>query len=549
LRRPAAEPNATISQKTQIALLVCFQRVVFIFPTGTRVAKRVATFLPMLTRRRSFAIITLLLLPLALFSQNVSPAEPEAPKITLNEAIQQALVKNYSIKVQGYDAAIASARVTESLGKFDPTLNGNYTVSASDNPSQIDAGTGLPTPGGSVRTTDYGMNVGGLLPWGMTYQLGTTTNNTRGTFNGYADSFSTFAGVSGTQPLLRNFGFGATLASIRIAQVNRGISEWQFRQSVMDTITRVIFAYNDLNFSYANYRTAVRSRDLAASLLAENEKRFKVGSMSEYDVTSARSRAASREEGILTAENYIRQSENALKQLITDTRTPSLLTQRLAIVEPAPAPIVVVDAAADFHTALEKRPDYQQAKLALKRDGINSRLQRNQLLPRVDLVGSYGYNGNNTELRVSRQQLRDEDYRAYSWGVVVSVPLTFTTERGRLRAARLQQRQSETDLERVEQDIVVRVGNAADQVETGQKRIQATRKARELAQATLDAEVKRLRAGQSNTFFVSQQQEILTFAEVAEASAQSDYHKALADYDRQLGVTLEKLNVNIEPPR
>jgi outer membrane protein TolC len=209
----------------------------------------------------------------------------------------------------------------------------------------------------------------------------------------------------------------------------------------------------------------------------------------------------------------------------------------------------VVDAAADFRTALEKRPDYQQAKLALKRDGINTRLQRNQLLPRVDLVGSYGYNGYDANLRTSRQQLRDEDYRAYSWGVVVSVPLTFTNERGRYHAARLQERQTATDLERVEQDIVVRVGNAAGQIETTQKRVQATRAARELAQITLDSEVKRLRAGASTTFFVAQQQEILSGAEVSEARAKSDYAKALADYDRQLGVTLEKLNISITPPK
>ena len=31
-------------------------------------------------------------------------------------------------------------------------------------------------------------------------------------------------------------------------------------------------------------------------------------------------------------------------------------------------------------------------------------------------------------------KLKDQDYRSYSWGVVVSVPLTFTTERGRYRA-------------------------------------------------------------------------------------------------------------------
>lgn len=502
----------------------------------------------MLTPRRLIALSFFSLA--ALFSQ----AQPFSPgsgteSITLDDAIQRALAKNFAIKVEGFDAAIAAARVTESLGKFDPAITGNYTYSESFNPALADPVTGLRASPDYTKTDDYDVGLGGMLPWGMTYRLGTSTTNTRGTFNAYADNFSTFAGVNATQPLLRNFGFGPTLASIRIAMANRGISEWAFRQAVMDTVTNVIFAYHDLSFAHANYRSAVRSRELALSLLAENEKRFKVGSMSEYDVTSARSRVASREEGILSAARQVRETENNLKALISDDKTTALLDRHLAIEPPPPAPIVVVDAAADFRTALDQRPDYQQARLALKREGINSRLQRNQMLPRVDLVGSYGYNGYDADLRTSRQQLRNEDYHAYSWGVVVSVPLTFTTERGRYRAAKLQERQAATDLERLEQGIVVRVGNAAGQIETTQKRVQVTRHARELAQATLDAELKRLRAGQSSTFFVSQQQEILSAAEVREAFAMSDYAKALAEYDRQLGLTLAKLNINVDPPK
>ena len=383
----------------------------------------------------------------------------------------------------------------------------------------------------------------------MTYQLGATRTNYRGTFNAYADNFDSFAGVSVTQPLLRNFGFGPTLATVRIARASRGINDWQLRQAVIDTVTRVTYAYNDLIFAYAVQRSAQRSRDLAAQLLSENEKRFKVGQMAEYEVTSARSRVASREEGILSADRQVLNTENALKQLITDNKTPTLLNQRLAIELPPPTPIVVVDAAEDFRVALDKRPDYQEAKLALQRADINARLQRNQLLPRVDFVGSVGYNGYDTTSQGSRRQVTNEDYRSSSWGVVVSVPLTFTTERGRARAARLLRSQAETQLDQIEQDIVVKVGNAAGQIETTEKRVQVTRQARELAQATLDAEVKRLRAGQSNTFFVAQQQEILSSAEVSEAAALSDYRKALAEYDRQLGVTLEKLNITIDQPK
>ncbi|WP_438483225.1 TolC family protein [Oleiharenicola lentus] len=513
----------------------------------------------MLTSRRIFALFLSPFLIVASFAQpaptEVSPTTISASAletINLNDAIQRALAKNFSIKVSSFDASIASARVTEALGKFDPVLSGSYSYSERFDPQLTNSTTGLrPVPDFS-KSDDAEAGIGGLLPWGMTYRLGANSTNTRGAFNGTAlspDNYDTFAGVSGTQPLLRNFGFGSTLASIRIAQANRGISQWQFRADVIDTITAVIFAYNDLNFAYANLRSAVRSRELAASLLSENEKRFRVGSMSQFDVDSARSRVANREESILFAERSVRVSENALKQLITDEKTPTLLQDRIQIEPPPLAPIVVVDAAADFRLALQKRPDYQQAQLALKRDTVNARFQRNQLLPRVDLVGSYGYSGYDRDLRTSRQQIREEEYRAYSWGVVVSVPLTFTTERGRARAAKLQQRQSETTVEQVEQDIVVRVGNAADQIVTTQKRIQATRQARDLAQNTLDAEVKRLRAGQSSTFFVLQQQEILSSLEVSASRAQSDYHKALADYDRQLGVTLEKLNITIETPK
>jgi len=383
----------------------------------------------------------------------------------------------------------------------------------------------------------------------MTYQIGGNTTNTRGTSNGFADNFSTFAGVSATQPLLRNFGFSPTMASIRIARINRGLSEWEFRQSVIDTVTNVIFAYNELNFAHENYQSTIRSQKLALQLVDESQKRFKAGGASQYDVTFSNSRAAIRSENILFAEQSVHMAENHLKQLISGNKTPSLLSERIDIDPPAPAPVVVVDAASDFHTALNKRPDYQQARLALKRDDTNTRFQRNQLLPRVDLVGGYGYSGQGADFGITRQQIQNKDYNSYNWGVVVSVPITFTAERGRYRSARLQQRKSETLQDQLEQNIVVTVGNAALQIETTQKRIQATRQSREYAQATLDAEKKRFRAGQTDPLYVAQAQEILTGAEISEARAQSDYHKALAEYDRQLGVTLEKLNIAIEAPR
>ncbi|HET7535876.1 MAG TPA: TolC family protein, partial [Candidatus Didemnitutus sp.] len=225
------------------------------------------------------------------------------------------------------------------------------------------------------------------------------------------------------------------------------------------------------------------------------------------------------------------------------------LAWHLEIESLPPPALQIVSAANDFPQALKNRPDYQQAVLAVKRGEINYRFQKNQLLPRVDLVGSYGYNGYDTSNSVSRQMIRDEDYHAFSYGVQVSIPLTFTAERGRLRSAKYQLAQLQTRLENLEQGIVISVGNAAMDIETSYRRVEATAAARKLGQSALDAEVKRLRVANGSTLSVLQQQEQLTNLEIFEANAQADYQKALAEYDRQLGLTLDRRNVQVVAPQ
>lgn len=480
-----------------------------------------------------------------------APPRPTAlrERITLEEAIRRAVAKNYTLQSDALDVSIARARVLEQWGLFDPQLNGKYTYSENENPLQtFDA-----TTGARNFTRDksdaYSLSVDGTMPWGLTYSLGATQTNSRGTFNGFADAYDVFGGVSARQPLLRGFGFGATTAQLRIAMAGRDISEWGFRASVINTVTNVIFAYYDLNFAQANLRTAIRFRDLAASLLEENKKRFKVGAMSDYDVTSASARVAMREENILVAQRLVHDAENNLKALISDERTPRLLDWSLEVEPMSTLPVAVVNAALDFQEALKKRPDYQQAKLNLKRSDISFKYQRNQLLPRVDLVGSYGSNGLDASRDTAQRMVRNEDYRSFSYGVQVTIPLTFTGERGRYRQAKFARRQAEIDLEQVEQNIVVSVGNAANNIEVTRQRVEAARKARQLAQEVLEAEQKRLRAGTSSTFFVSQQQEIVASLEVSELRAESDHRRAIAEYDRQLGVTLEKLNISVGAPK
>lgn len=489
--------------------------------------------------RRSVLASTLILVLTA------SAQEP-SQALTLQEAIQRALAKNYSIKVESFGSPIARADLLAAWGRFDPVLSASYFRGEDGNPQSSDPFSGQRPPSSVVEADSYDLSLSGLTPWGLNYRFRANTINQRGTFNAFADNYYTFAGVEVTQPLLRDFGFDANLVTVRLARTARGMSEWQYRATVIDVITQVIHAYHDLVFAHKNLEIAQRSRDAAQSLVVENQRRYEAGSLSESDVTAARARVATREEAILLAMRAVRDQENYLKSLISDERTTALLEGQLALATPTPLPPITPDPALDFRRALEQRPDYQRARLLVRRADINRRYRRNQLLPRVDLVASYGYNGLDADFSESRRQVTDREIRSYSIGAVFSMPLTFATERGNYRAARLTLEQAEVQLEELEQQIVVLVGNAAGQIETAAQRVEATRRSRELEQRNLDDEVRKLRAGTGNTFFVLQQQEILAVAEIRAHRAQADYQKALAEYDRQLGETLERHNVVID---
>jgi len=342
-----------------------------------------------------------------------------------------------------------------------------------------------------------------------------------------------------------DFGFGAGLYTVRIAKTDRALSEWDYRQALTDTITRVIDAYDDLYLATQSLRAAIRSRDLASSLVTENERRFQAGISAE----SARARAAVREDLILREDRLVKFRTNALRQLISDQRDLGFLQMPLLIAAPPPAPDLPVNPAQDFHQALAQRPDYQRSRLLVRRQRLSQTYADNQRLPRVDLVGSYGYYGLGGSWPESRRNLEDRSTHSYSAGAVVSVPLFFAQQRGRSRAAKLHVRQAETRAEQVEQQVLIDVANAADDVENTLKRITAARRARELSQLSLDNELKLHRAGKSSTQFVLQAQEVLSQAELNEFAATADAHKAAAEYDRQLGRTLEKHRIIIGDSR
>ena len=471
-------------------------------------------------------------------------AQDASPGLSLDDAIHRALANNRNIKVDAFTRGVGKAGLLAAYGAFDPSLSFQRSYSQSYSASYSSTVTGMTVPASTFFQSDnYSIGLGGIMPWGLQYSIGGTASNQRGSYSPLKNEYLSFGGVQVTQPLLKGFGFSGSAAnlSLRVAKANRHIDDLQYRLTVINTVTNVIVAYSDLAAAQAYLRTAQRSRDLAAGLVAENEKRFKVGSMSENDVISARAKVPLREEGILSAAQAVRDSDNRLRLLLGEHAFSN--DGPLLVVDSPEPPELTLNLAEDLKKSYSLRPDFQQARYGLDQSRYREANARNQLLPQVDFVGSYGYSGVSESFAESRRKVADEDQRAYSAGVVVSIPLTFAQGRGNARAAKLQRKHDEENLELIKEQIALSVTAAAGQVETTRKRVESARSALDLAQKTQDAELKKLRVGASSTFEVLYLQEQAAMAEVNLAQALADQRSAVALYDREIGTTLERHHI------
>lgn len=472
--------------------------------------------------------VLLLVLPLA-----AAPAReagtPAAIHLTLRKAIQLAIENNLAIKVGEFNPDIAEARITTELGTFDPSLNLNAAHLSTNSSSN------------ELQTGNFGIGIGGKSIYGTDYQVGLASTAT-----GYS-RYSSGAQFSLTQPLLRGFGSDVNLASLRIARNNRQISEWEFKQGIIDVVTQTVFVYNELYSALRNYEAAKHSRDLALELCKEEQFRVQAGASIELDIVTAQADAASREEAVLLAKNNIENNERFLKQLVTSD-TKVLLETRVTI-EPPPTVVVgKVDVEAGLRDALGNRPDYQQALVGLQTRHINVVTARNGALPRLDLVGSLNLLGlDSNDIADSLRFFNSNTRAPQSWsvGALMSVPLGNRSAKGRLQAARLLDAQALATLKQLEQTIIVDVANAAGEIDTARQRIDSTNEALRLAKESLSAGEKRHAAGSATTFEVLELQKAMTQASAAVIRAEADYRKALSEYDRQTGATLQHNAISV----
>jgi outer membrane protein len=479
-----------------------------------------------------------------------------ARPISLQESIQLALQQNLGLKIERLTPQMANFDLSGSYSYYDPVFTVRGEQSFNSSPGGFNPSLSIPTPPNDTWTEHFTAGLVGKTPTGMEYNLGSDLTRTSGTFPGGTNAGGGFnivdrgfqyrpnVGISITQPLLRDFWTDTPRTAIKVNKKLVKIAEYGFEFQVMTIINSVQQAYFDLIFAQENVKVQEKALELAQRLLDENKKRVEIGTIAPLDERQSQSQRATALADLIAAQNANATAANVLKNLVTD-KYMDWHGVRLEPTEKLIALPESINLSESWNRALKLRPDYNQLKEELERQNLILKFDYNQLFPSLDLIGSYGRNGLSDTLGGAAEQVRDGDFPRWSGGAILTVPLSRTRERYIYKRDKAAQQQALLRLKKLEQDIIVQVDDTAARAQSDYQRIQATREAREFAEAALQAEQTKLENGKSTSFVVLQLQSNLTRARGAEIQALADYQKSLAEFSFREGTTLERNKVII----
>ncbi|MCD6050280.1 MAG: uncharacterized protein K0Q55_1683 [Verrucomicrobia bacterium] len=472
------------------------------------------------------------------------PAPQPVRQLSLMECIEMALAHNLDIRIQREEPRLDRFTLEGSYAAWDPSFTSTAVHNYNSSPGGTD-GEGRPLPSTEINTESISPGLTGVLPTGMRYDL--TSNFGFRDVNNNRSEYNSQAVISVRQPLLRNMWIDDSRRQILINRRNLRSSELGVTLQAMNTIASVEQAYFDLIFAEENVKVQQSALGLAERLLSENKKRVEVGALAPLDEKQAESQVAARQADLIRAEGQLADQQNVLKRLLTD----DFAVWRTVYIKPTdkllPLP-QTFDLQESWQTGIDMRPDLEQQRIELEKQNIQLRYTRNQLFPSLDLFGSFGQNGLGPNMGNVVRDIEVGENPRNSYGIALTIPLGNRAARSAHNIAKGIKEQLLLRFKKLEQDTIINIDNSVRLAQSNYEQIDATRKAREYAEAALDAEQKKLANGKSTSFVVLQLQRDLTSARSAEIRALADYNKALSTLSLNEGTTLRrnKLDVRVE---
>jgi outer membrane protein len=380
-----------------------------------------------------------------------------------------------------------------------------------------------------------------------------------------------------TQHLLQGFGFDPNLRWIRIARNVRENGDIVFRQQIIATVSQVENIYWDLVTAYEAVRVNERALQLAQKTQSDDEEQIRIGTLAPITLVQAKSGVASANQNLITSQTQLQLQELLMKNAIIKNLGDPIL----AAAEVIPTDTLQFTEQQEvrpvqdlIQEALQARPEIATARINLTNSEISRKSLKNALRPSLDLYAFYGASGlagDQTTLlppcdfqgAVPGQNCLDPGTIPRSGypnafhdlfnssgpdkGVGVSLNIVLRNRSAQSEQVRseLEYRQSQVQLQQLENEITIEVRQAQFSVQQGYGALQAAIAARDYKKESLLAEQKKFGYGASTPTAVLQASSDLTTAESNVLNAAATYEKSKVQLDKSTAETLSKLGIDM----
>ncbi|MFL6248097.1 MAG: TolC family protein [Thermoanaerobaculia bacterium] len=493
----------------------------------------------------------------------------QAQELTLNDAIARALEKNADVVVERESLNIAEASVLRADAAYEPSLRGDARLRKRTDPiNSVLSGAPQGELSPTIRSLQTSASLVQLLPTGGSVSVfsGVGRDETNSFFALLTPAWSTSFGAEVRQPLLQNRRTDPARRAIRIARVDRTRALTSLRRTASEVTAAVERAYwsvvaarRELDIRESTIRVAEKQRE-------DTRVRIEAGTQPEVELAQTTAEVERRRGELMVARETLIRAENTLRNLIARDPEDKVWDQPLGTPASSPAEQAAsrrlpADAIA---IALQNRPELQELALRLDRHDVEIDAALDRVRPQLDLVASYTGRGlagtrNPDAFSPFGPIVIDDDLRGglgqslhtldefpdASVGVAFTLPIGNTAAKQDVAIARAQRRQSAAMLDAARQRVAMEVRNALAALDSAEQRIQAAQAAVHAAEVQLQGERDRFEGGVSNTFFILTRQNELTAAQVAEAVAIADQHKAETELARAMGTILEARGIEV----
>jgi outer membrane protein TolC len=370
------------------------------------------------------------------------------------------------------------------------------------------------------------------------------------------------------QQLLQGFGFAPNLRFLRFAKNNQKLTEVTFRSQIDYTITQVENIYWDLVNAFQDEQVKDRSLAFAEQSLDQEQKQFDLKAVPAMDVMKAQTEVANRQQDLTVSKTTLQLQESLMKAALTKQldqtleEMPVIPTINLEAFQPETIPPVEQL----IEEGMKDRPDLTIQQINQDTAEISRKSVRNFMLPTVNLTGYYagfglggpanpnypggppavttptGYGG-------TLQNAFNNSSPDYLAEIQVNIPLRNRLARADQFRSELELRQAQLNVVQIEKNLRIEVRNAAYALEQDQARVEAARKARDLAQKTFDIKRQEQQLGAGSNFETLTAEHDLAIASSTLSSAETAYEKGRVLLYSQTGQTLKRLGISLQDAR